>query len=115
MRHPDARALQEYRYRTLSPRRDRRVQRHVADCARCRAELEWLAALPDELRRVTRPPLPADGWQRILERLERGERIALPAYEAARAAGASRGDLGRKAGRPRAIAIAASLVLVSAA
>jgi Putative zinc-finger len=48
-----------------------RVQKHVAGCAACKDELAWLSAEAELMarRRATQPPVKAEIWQGIAERI----------------------------------------------
>lgn len=133
MTHPDLTQLKESLDGELSTEGRSRIEAHLRECARCRVTMEWLAALPRNLRHVTSPTLPSTAWEGIRERAEGGERLVLPAVAAAdppaepsgREGTRHAGDVpesegprtrdGWRAGGWRAMAIAASVVLAAAA
>jgi hypothetical protein len=64
-RHAAGRDLVAYHDGALEPKAARRVERHLAACARCRAEYETVAGAAERLRRLPASAAPDALWDRI--------------------------------------------------
>jgi len=57
----------------LDGARRREIEAHIAECARCRAEIELLEAVQQAIRQETYPQPPLElGWQRLRRELDGG-------------------------------------------
>jgi hypothetical protein len=74
--HLDDSELQDLREGLLSPEDDERVREHLAGCSECRAELEALSRLLEDLGDLPLEAAPArDLWPQIAWRIEGGEAV----------------------------------------
>lgn len=103
-RHLDLLALERFAADEAEAEERRRAARHLSDCPRCRARLQWVRTLPGRLERATRPPLPEGVEERILARRSAGDRVILPVGEV-------EGNTGRTGRRAWTGAVAALLLL----
>jgi hypothetical protein len=79
MGHPDFARLSAFEDGEVHGARRDRTARHLAACARCRAELASIRALRARAAAATVLPVPPDALERILARRAAGERIIPPA------------------------------------
>ena len=79
--HPGSRRLNLYADGELSPESMERVGAHVSRCSRCSAQLRFIRAADLAARKLPVPPLSADLFTRIEDRVWRGEVVVLPTID----------------------------------
>lgn len=77
-RHTSLRRLSRFADGEASEAEAREVQRHLAECERCRDELSFLLELRRAAREISHPSPPRGTLEEILRRRARGERVILP-------------------------------------
>ena len=76
--HPLYRTLNRFADGELSPRRQRRVAAHLADCSRCRREVSFIRNAGELARSLDTQKVRQELLDRVLERRAEGERVLLP-------------------------------------
>lgn len=77
-RHSSLRKLSRFADGEAREAEAREVQRHLAECERCRDELSFLLELRRAAREISHPSPPKGTLEEILRRRARGERVILP-------------------------------------
>jgi hypothetical protein len=78
LRHPRYSALNRFADGELDTKDHDRVARHLADCARCRAEVIFIRNAGGLARTLATPPAPEGALEVVLARRQDGERALLP-------------------------------------
>jgi len=106
--HPGYDQLSRLADGELAPAEAMEVNGHLAQCDRCREEVDFMAELRERLRALAVPGPPSGLLPEILDRRESGDRVVLPLAAALE-------DTGRWRFRKGAAALVAVLVLAVAA
>jgi tetratricopeptide (TPR) repeat protein len=113
--HPRFRTLERIADGSAADRDRGATKRHLASCARCRAEVAKLTRLSAAARLLPVPDPSPGGFDEVRRRIESGERLILPQRIAGATPRAS--DDAERAGRRRArraLAAAAAIVVIAA-